>query len=111
MAAQQNAKAAAQAQAKQAQAAQAQAKQDNRTCPVSGWQYVDPKGNIQGPFSLLEMQLWNNMGYFHSELPMRCDSNDPFVDFNKLFPPPLVPFESYPRRVSMNGGNIGLGGR
>ena len=24
-----------------------------------GWQYIDPKNQIQGPFSLLEMQQWS----------------------------------------------------
>jgi len=104
-----------QAQAAQAQAqVQAQAQDqggDKRNCPPTGWQYVDPKGNVQGPFTLLEMQLWNSMGYFRPDLPMRCDPTDPFVEFNKLFPPPLVPFESCPRRVASNGGAVGMGGR
>mmetsp|Transcript_400 Transcript_400/g.1242 ORF Transcript_400/g.1242 Transcript_400/m.1242 type:complete len:88 (-) Transcript_400:226-489(-) len=86
---------------------QAQGGDKSRSCPATGWQYVDPKGNIQGPFTLLEMQLWNSMGYFRPELCMRCDANDPFVEFSKLFPPHLVPFESYPRRPAANG----MGGR
>jgi len=49
---------------------------------------------------LLEMQLWHSMGYFRDDLLMRCHPEDPFVEFIKLFPPPLVPFESYPRRAS-----------
>merc|ERR1712176_437966 len=76
-------------------------------CPPTGWQYVDPKGNIQGPFTLLEMQLWNSMGYFRPDLKMRWDDTDPFVEFNKLFPPPLVPFESYPKRAGTNGKAVG----
>lgn len=68
------------------------------TIPQSGWQYVDPKQNIQGPFTLLEMQQWNAMGYFRPELPMRCDPADAFVPFAELFPHPLIPFQSYPRR-------------
>merc|ERR1719356_288802 len=80
-------------------------------CPPTGWQYVDPKGNVQGPFTLLEMQLWNSMGYFRADLPMRCNDTDPFIEFNKLFPPPLVPFESYPRRIGTNGNAVGTGGR
>jgi len=76
---------------------------DKRTCPQNGWQYVDPKGNIQGPFSLLEMQLWNTMGYFRNDLRMRCHPDDPFMEFGKMFPSPLIPFESYPRRAPANG--------
>lgn len=73
---------------------------------------MDPRGNIQGPFTLIEMQLWHSMGYFRPDLPMRCDAGDPFIEFNKLFPPPLVPFESYPRRaVPSNGAAVSMGGR
>lgn len=67
-------------------------------CPADGWQYVDPKKNIRGPFTLLEMQQWNSMGYFRAELPMRCDPSDPFLSFSELFPHPLIPFQSYPKR-------------
>jgi len=96
-----------------AQAAQSQqAQQDKRPCPTSGWQYVDPKGHVQGPFNLLEMQLWNSMGYFRPDLPMRCDPKDAFTPFNQMFPAPLVPFESYPRRQAQNGSENGrMGGR
>lgn len=89
-----------QPQAPQRQAQKAQIPADKRPCPATGWQYVDPKGKVQGPFTLLEMQLWNSMGYFRADLPMRFDPADPFVELNKLFPPPLVPFESYPRCAS-----------
>lgn len=67
-------------------------------CPTTGWQYVDPKKNIQGPFTLLEMQHWNSKGYFRPDLPMRCHPSDPFISFKELFPHPLVPFQSYPKR-------------
>ena len=30
----------------------------HRLSPTPGWQYIDPKNQIQGPFSLLEMQQW-----------------------------------------------------
>merc|ERR1712039_719431 len=82
-------------------------------CPPTGWQYVDPKGNIQGPFTLLEMQLWNSMGYFRPDLKMRWDPADQFVEFNRLFPPPLEPFVSYPRRSGPPNGAQpnGVGGR
>lgn len=67
-------------------------------CPTTGWQYVDPKQKIQGPFTLLEMQQWNSMGYFRPDLPMRCDTSDAFVPFAELYPHPLIPFQSYPNR-------------
>lgn len=96
-----------------AQQPQTQVQGENQwVCPATGWQYVDPKGNIQGPFTLLEMQLWNTMGYFRPDLLMRCDPGDHFVEFGQLFPPPSIPFESYPRRItSSNGGAVNLGGR
>jgi len=67
-------------------------------CPSTGWQYVDPKNNVRGPFTLLEMQQWNGMGYFKSDLPMRCDVGDRFTPFAELFPHPMIPFQSYPKR-------------
>lgn len=75
------------------------------SCPQSGWQYVDPKKNIQGPFTLPEMQQWYSMGYFRADLPMRCDPGDQFVPFSELFPHPLIPFQSYPRRPTRGGVN------
>lgn len=71
---------------------------EKRPCPNTGWQYVDPRQNIQGPFTLLEMQQWHSMGYFRPDLPMRCDPGDRFLPFKELFPHPLVPFKAYPRR-------------
>jgi len=70
----------------------------SQPCPTTGWQYVDPRKNIQGPFALVEMQHWNSMGYFRPDLPMRCDPSDPFVPFAELYPHPMIPFQSYPNR-------------
>jgi translation initiation factor 2A len=67
-------------------------------CPETNWQYVDPKNNIQGPFTLLEMQQWHSMGYFRPQLRMRCNPSDKFIAFSDLFPHPLIPFHSYPKR-------------
>ncbi|CAE7255195.1 unnamed protein product, partial [Symbiodinium microadriaticum] len=67
------------------------------------WQYIDPKNQIQGPFSLLEMQQWYHMNYFRPELKMRCSDQDDFVPFSELFPHPMVPFQSYPKRVPSSG--------
>lgn len=67
-------------------------------CPTNNWQYVDPKQNIQGPFTLTEMQTWHQLGYFKPELQMRCDPSDQFIPFKDLFPHPMIPFQSYPKR-------------
>lgn len=74
-----------------------------RRCPAHGWQYVDPKNNVQGPFSLQEMSQWHRMGFFQQDLRMRCDPSDKFIPLKDLFPSGSVPFESYPRRVPGNG--------
>mmetsp|Transcript_8558 Transcript_8558/g.18982 ORF Transcript_8558/g.18982 Transcript_8558/m.18982 type:complete len:759 (+) Transcript_8558:46-2322(+) len=73
-------------------------------CPDHGWQYIDPHQNVQGPFSLVEMQHWNSQGYFTPSLLMRCCQWDQFVAFAELFPPSTVPFQSYPKRPAKMGG-------
>lgn len=60
------------------------------------WEYVDPKGKNQGPFSLVQMQQWHTYGYFRGDVPMRCTLADRFVPLSELYPHPLVPFQSYP---------------
>eukprot|EP01053_Blabericola_migrator_P005387 Blabericola_migrator_1__5386@NODE_275_length_10491_cov_112_748561_g228_i0_p1_GENE_NODE_275_length_10491_cov_112_748561_g228_i0NODE_275_length_10491_cov_112_748561_g228_i0_p1_ORF_typecomplete_len1265_score131_25eIF2A/PF08662_11/0_004eIF2A/PF08662_11/1_5e34GYF/PF02213_16/4_1e03GYF/PF02213_16/8_4e14ANAPC4_WD40/PF12894_7/0_98ANAPC4_WD40/PF12894_7/1_7e03ANAPC4_WD40/PF12894_7/45ANAPC4_WD40/PF12894_7/0_89WD40/PF00400_32/1_9e03WD40/PF00400_32/3_3e02WD40/PF00400_32/1_5e04WD40/PF00400_32/0_034GYF_2/PF1423 len=50
------------------------------------WQYVDPKGNIQGPFSWKEMRAWWERGYFAGDLPIRCDTTAEFVALDDMFP-------------------------
>eukprot|EP00930_Biecheleria_cincta_P075221 TRINITY_DN62391_c0_g1_i1.p1 TRINITY_DN62391_c0_g1~~TRINITY_DN62391_c0_g1_i1.p1 ORF type:complete len:675 (-),score=71.09 TRINITY_DN62391_c0_g1_i1:56-2080(-) len=67
-------------------------------CPEHGWEYLDPAGKVQGPFSLAEMYQWNTKGYFRADLPIRCEPNQRFVALALLFPAPLVPFQSPPRR-------------
>lgn len=69
-----------------------------REIPAHGWQYVDPKGNVQGPFSLQEMQQWSSMGYFKPALFMRCDPNDRFMPLCQMYPDTAVAFHSYPNR-------------
>ncbi|XP_061340557.1 zinc finger CCCH domain-containing protein 19-like isoform X1 [Gastrolobium bilobum] len=32
------------------------------------WQYQDPSGKIQGPFSMVQLRKWNSTGYFPSDL-------------------------------------------
>lgn len=67
-------------------------------CPSHGWQYLDQTGSVQGPFSLDEMRHWNRKGYFRADLLMRCHPEDSFVALAALFPAPLVPFQSHPKR-------------
>eukprot|EP00929_Paragymnodinium_shiwhaense_P045011 TRINITY_DN23050_c0_g4_i1.p1 TRINITY_DN23050_c0_g4~~TRINITY_DN23050_c0_g4_i1.p1 ORF type:complete len:403 (+),score=82.41 TRINITY_DN23050_c0_g4_i1:100-1308(+) len=62
-------------------------------CPPTGWSYIDPSGNIQGPFGLDKMRIWYQHRFFQPELPMRCHDMDVFVPFRDLFPAPLVPFQ------------------
>jgi len=67
-------------------------------CPKFPWHYIDPKGNTQGPFNLDEMIQWHELGYFRPELKMRCFVDDSFTELGLLFPHPLIPFKSYPKR-------------
>eukprot|EP00405_Crypthecodinium_cohnii_P040957 CAMPEP_0206563546 /NCGR_PEP_ID=MMETSP0325_2-20121206/22914_1 /ASSEMBLY_ACC=CAM_ASM_000347 /TAXON_ID=2866 /ORGANISM="Crypthecodinium cohnii, Strain Seligo" /LENGTH=468 /DNA_ID=CAMNT_0054065979 /DNA_START=522 /DNA_END=1925 /DNA_ORIENTATION=- len=60
--------------------------------PSTGWQYVDPSGKIQGPFSLEKMKQWHAARYFSPTLPMRCDPADEFVPFAELWAPGTPPF-------------------
>eukprot|EP00929_Paragymnodinium_shiwhaense_P108509 TRINITY_DN74828_c0_g1_i1.p1 TRINITY_DN74828_c0_g1~~TRINITY_DN74828_c0_g1_i1.p1 ORF type:complete len:727 (+),score=153.67 TRINITY_DN74828_c0_g1_i1:98-2278(+) len=71
---------------------------EKKVCPKQGWEYIDPKEKIQGPFSIEEMRQWNLAGYFRPQLRMRCFPEDAFVPFSELFPHPLIPFNSYPKR-------------
>merc|ERR1712012_433305 len=67
-------------------------------CPTSGWEYLDPKGRKQGPFSLEQMMKWHDTGVFKATLPLRCDPNDRFIPLKDLFPHPMVPFLRAPKR-------------
>ncbi|CAE7658135.1 Lgmn [Symbiodinium necroappetens] len=42
-------------------------------CPDNGWQYIDPSGNIQGPFPIEKMRVWHRHNFFYAELLMRSD--------------------------------------
>mmetsp|Transcript_14942 Transcript_14942/g.26177 ORF Transcript_14942/g.26177 Transcript_14942/m.26177 type:complete len:314 (-) Transcript_14942:192-1133(-) len=61
-------------------------------CPENGWQYVDPAGNIQGPFPLEKMRIWHQHNFFYADLPMRSDPVDAFLPFSQLFPAGEEPF-------------------
>lgn len=53
--------------------------------PAEGWQYVDPKGNVQGPFALDQIREWFAAGFLKPTLNMRCNPQDPFVPLQELF--------------------------
>lgn len=53
--------------------------------PEAGWQYVDPKGTVQGPFDLVQIREWFNAGFLKPTLQMRCQPSDPFVPLQELF--------------------------
>lgn len=69
-------------------------------CPRTGWEYMDPKGRKQGPFTLEQMTQWHRMGVFKGTLQVRYDPNDRFVPLQELFPHPMVPFLRAPKRTS-----------
>ncbi|KAI9209481.1 uncharacterized protein BJ171DRAFT_118358 [Polychytrium aggregatum] len=41
------------------------------TFAPTAWQYKDPNGNVQGPFSVMEMHTWYRGGYFDLHLPVK----------------------------------------
>ncbi len=45
------------------------------------WYYKDLKGEVQGPFSSLEMKEWNKAGYFFKTLMISCRNK---TDFHSL---------------------------
>jgi len=54
-------------------------------CPAVRWQYVDPKGTVQGPFDLQQIREWFNAGFLKPTLYMRCQLTDPFIPLQELF--------------------------
>lgn len=64
------------------------------------WEYRDPKGQIQGPFSSIQMKSWYDGNFFPDNLLMRYNPNNPWVKFRELFPVKLnmvfPPFTIFP---------------
>jgi len=52
---------------------------------------------VQGPFDVTEMQQWHQLGYFKTELKMRCFPEMDFVRFDVLFPAGGPPFQNHPK--------------
>ncbi|KAJ0731210.1 putative chromatin regulator PHD family [Helianthus annuus] len=46
---------------------------NNRSVDDDMWHYRDPSGNVQGPFSLLQLQKWNTSGYFPADMRIWAD--------------------------------------
>jgi hypothetical protein len=71
-----------------------------QACPTStsDWEYKDTQGRIQGPFTLQRMWEWHQMGYVLDDLLLRCDRNDQWAKLIDIFPHPMIPFQSYPKR-------------
>ena len=43
------------------------------------WLYLDPQGNLQGPFSRQDMMEWHGSGYFAATLMLRRTCDQRFV--------------------------------
>jgi len=48
------------------------------------WVYKDPQGNVQGPFTGLEMHDWYRGGYFHPNLEVRREDDRMFEPLHSL---------------------------
>jgi len=66
--------------------------------PSKGWEYLDPTGEVQGPFGVEDMRLWYVAGFLDRALPVRCFSSDPFLPLDQLYPQGTEPFQERPRR-------------
>ena len=49
------------------------------------WYYRDPKGQVQGPFSWVDMYHWNLVGYFPATLPVALQKPEGFTSLAELF--------------------------
>lgn len=54
-----------------------------------GWEYLDAKGTIHGPYDTLQMRAWFVQGCFSRHLPIRyvTEANLPFISLSELFNP------------------------
>ena len=76
------------------------------------WQYLDPQGQVQGPFAHANMRQWHEAGYFVSELPIRLQQWSKFHPFHTVYPnlevaflavPPHEPGSHLPSRPQLLG--------
>lgn len=64
------------------------------------WFYMDLQGQLQGPFTSIEMYMWNKGGYFPGELMVRCGEILQFTQLSEFLaslqtrpafgPPPML---------------------
>mmetsp|Transcript_98191 Transcript_98191/g.225347 ORF Transcript_98191/g.225347 Transcript_98191/m.225347 type:complete len:420 (+) Transcript_98191:660-1919(+) len=64
------------------------------------WEYIDPKGKVHGKFSCLDMRAWFERGYFPADLRVKYFDEMEFVSISSVYPPPEVPFASFPAGVA-----------
>lgn len=69
---------------------------------ASQWQYMDTKGNLQGPFSSQQMALWHQHNMLPKTLRLRRTTDVSFCTIDEYFPPPSAPFKSQPANPSAN---------
>lgn len=62
------------------------------------WQYKDPSGGIQGPFTSRQMFEWWEKNFFPPKLLVRYSVNMPWTSYRVLYPEPVTPFLSPPNR-------------
>jgi PERQ amino acid-rich with GYF domain-containing protein len=60
---------------------------------VQCWYYIDPNGAMQGPFDDMQMQQWNENGYFTPDLRMKRGEHNEFVQLGMLFENLQVAFQ------------------
>lgn len=64
------------------------------------WQYVDTKGDVQGPFPSSKMCQWYEHKMLPTTLKLRRTTDSQFATIPQYFPSPLVPFKSPPQPVN-----------
>lgn len=68
------------------------------------WQYMDTKGNLQGPFSSQQMALWNQHNMLPKTLRLRRTIDTAFSTVDEYFPAPSTAFKSQPVVPAANAG-------
>eukprot|EP00746_Dinoflagellata_sp_MGD_P013477 gnl/MRDRNA2_/MRDRNA2_129141_c0_seq1.p3 gnl/MRDRNA2_/MRDRNA2_129141_c0~~gnl/MRDRNA2_/MRDRNA2_129141_c0_seq1.p3 ORF type:complete len:110 (-),score=19.92 gnl/MRDRNA2_/MRDRNA2_129141_c0_seq1:41-370(-) len=70
--------------------------------PNRTWKYIDAAGNIQGPYSTLQMLEWWEKGYLRSNLMLNCDGMDGVCPLRALYPIPATAFVSTPQSANLD---------
>ncbi|KAL7482558.1 hypothetical protein ACHAW6_008235 [Cyclotella cf. meneghiniana] len=63
-----------------------EAKQQRTVVTAAAWFYIDPRGNVQGPFSGDIMRQWLAAGYFNGDLNISQSRCGPFYSLSTYFP-------------------------